>query len=168
MAVGKSCPFPGFPGKFFCLPIDCKGCSQLMAYGLQNRPSLSLVLPHINPAHLWLHCSCSQLGTLCSLISRKPVSSLLALGPARFQEVLLAALMEGTQCLGCRHIPCRWLSGASSWEDGAGRGEMSGACREWGLGRAWPWRQPGLGTQGLRFRHIHHYLSPSYIPRRAG
>lgn len=113
--MGKSCPFPGFTGKFFCLPVDCKGCSQLMAYGLQNRPSLSLVLPHINPAHLWLHCSCSQLGTLCSLISRKPVSSLLALGSARFQEVLLAALMEGTQCLGCRHIPCRWLSGASSF-----------------------------------------------------
>lgn len=64
----------------------------------------------------------SPLGTLCSLTSAEPATSAVPPGAPRFQEVLFAAQMEGTQCLGHRHIPCRQPSRASSWEDGVARG----------------------------------------------
>lgn len=118
VALGKS---RSFHGKLSSLPTDCEGhgLPAWTAYDFHNQPDPSLEVPKSEPGRLCCDCD-SQLGTLCSLPSGKPVAFPLPPGPSRFQEVLFAALMEGTQCLGHRHIPCRQLSRASSWEDGSG------------------------------------------------
>lgn len=43
VALGKSFPFLGFPGKCFCLLRGVR--SALTAYGVQNQPDRSLELP---------------------------------------------------------------------------------------------------------------------------
>lgn len=110
VALGKSRPFLG---KLSCLPVDCEGhgLPAWTAYAFHNQPAPSVEVPKSKPCRLCCDGE-SQLGILP--LSGKSASFPLPLGPSRFQEVLFAALMEGTQCLGRRHIPCRQLSRASS------------------------------------------------------
>lgn len=127
VALGKSCRILGFLGRHVCcLPIDREGRSQL-----RHPMALRTNVTRVQSSPDSPVASGHQPETLCSLTSleNQVLPCCHHPGPTSFQEVRCVAPVEGTQRLVCKHTPCRRFSRASHWEDRAGQGEMSGACR---------------------------------------
>lgn len=136
VAWGQFCPsLRWLPWTAFLPCIDHRGRSQLRPPRTGRIHLPSFQFPRSQPCRLWdgltMALAPSSEPSPLSPLENQSISRCHR-APPRFQEVLSAAPVEGTRSLSCWHIPCRQLSRASGWADGTGRGDMSGAWRDWG------------------------------------